>query len=405
MPATIFRKGLNLKNDVAGVLARDYHSQLIEEIKDSGYRWQSGRLTLHLAQEFGFCYGVDRAVDYAYQTRLRFPDQRVFLTGEIIHNPHVNMRLREAGIRFLSDPGELFDQLTPDDVVILPAFGITVRELEHLDRQGCTLVDTTCGSVLNVWKNVRQYAQDGYTAIIHGKSHHEETRATASQALRVDSGRYLVILDRQEADLICNFIRGTISCEQFMKNFEAVCSPGFDPQQDLKRVGLANQTTMLMAESLEIGNMIRKAIVDRFGETSLSHHYRAFETICSATQDRQDAVTQLLKTHQFDFSLVIGGYNSSNTRNLARICAQQGPAYHISEPSCLASASELRHRPVLSSSPSLPLATDSNIEERTTQQWLPATGPVRVAVTAGASTPNNIVGEVIEKLATFIDQP
>lgn len=405
MPATIFRKGLNLKDDVAGVLARDYHSQLIEKIKDSGYRWQSGRLTLYLAQEFGFCYGVDRAVDYAYQTRRRFPDQRVFLTGEIIHNPHVNMRMREAGVRFLSDPGELFDQLTPDDVVILPAFGITVRELEHLDRQGCTLVDTTCGSVLNVWKNVRKYAQDGYTAIIHGKAHHEETRATASQALRIDSGRYLVILDREEAELVCDFIRGTASREQFMQTFEAVCSPGFDPQQDLKRVGLANQTTMLMTESLEIGDMIQKAMVDRFGETPLPHHYRAFETICSATQDRQDAVTQLLKAHQFDFALVIGGYNSSNTRNLARICAQQGPAYHIAEPSCLVSTSQLRHRPVVSPSPSLPVAAKSNIEERTTRKWLAATGPVKVAVTAGASTPNNIVGEVIEKLLTFTGQP
>ena len=190
-----------------------------------------------------------------------------------------------------------------------------------------------------------------------------------------------------------------------MQTFEAVCSPGFDPQLDLKRVGLANQTTMLMTESLEIGDMIRKAMVDRFGETPLPHHYRAFETICSATQDRQDAVTQLLKAHQFDFALVIGGYNSSNTRNLARICAQQGPAYHIAEPSCLVSTSQLRHRPVVSPSPSLPVAAKSNIEERTTRKWLAATGPVKVAVTAGASTPNNIVGEVIEKLLTFTGQP
>ena len=156
-----------------------------------------------------------------------------------------------------------------------------------------------------------------------------------------------------------------------------------------------------MTESLEIGNMIRNAVVDRFGNTSLSHHYRAFETICSATQDRQDAVTQLLNAHQFDFALVIGGYNSSNTRNLARICAQQGPAYHIAEPSCLVSPNQLRYRPVTSLSPPQALTTNSDIEERTTEQWLPATGPLKVAVTAGASTPNNIVGEVIEKLATF----
>src|SRR5215471_3943444 len=174
----IFRKGLDMKEAVAADLAAAYHSSLVEDIKNSGYVRRTGRLTLHLAREFGFCYGVDRAVDYAYQTRKRFPNRRVFLTGEIIHNPHVNDRLRAQGIRFLSDPGEDATALGPDDVVILPAFGVSIAELARLERQGCTLVDTTCGSVLNVWKNVRRYAQEGFTSVIHGKMRHEETRAT-----------------------------------------------------------------------------------------------------------------------------------------------------------------------------------------------------------------------------------
>ena len=265
VPAPVFCKGLNLKQDVAGDLARDYHSQLIDQVRNAGYRWPAGRLTVHLAEEFGFCYGVDRAVDYAYQTRKRFPDRRVFLTGEIIHNPHVNGRLRGSGIRFLSDPGESIDQLGTDDVVILPAFGVTVAELEKLDRQSCTLVDTTCGSVLNVWKNVRQYAREGFTAIIHGKVHHEETRATASQALGMDNGRYLIILDREEAALVCDYIRGRVSREHFIMKFADSASPAFDPDRDLGHVGLANQTTMLMTESLQIGEMIREAMSDRYG--------------------------------------------------------------------------------------------------------------------------------------------
>ena len=206
-PAVIYRKGLDLKEAVAGALSADYDSTLVEEIKAAGYRHDAGRLTVHLAHEFGFCYGVDRAVDYAYQARRRFTDRQVFLTGEIIHNPHVNDKLRAAGIRFLTDAGESADRLEPADVVILPAFGVSVGELADFQRRGCTLVDTTCGSVLNVWKNVTRYARDGFTALIHGKYRHEETRATASQALTFPDGRYLVVLDRAETAIVCDYIR------------------------------------------------------------------------------------------------------------------------------------------------------------------------------------------------------
>jgi len=264
VPPLIFRKGLDLKEAVAGALAQDYHSALIEDIKANDFRFIAGRLTVHLAREFGFCYGVDRAVDYAYQARKRFGDRQVFLTGEIIHNPHVNDKLRAAGIRFLTDPGEDAAQLGGDDVVILPAFGVTVSDLQRFQDQGCTLVDTTCGSVLNVWKNVTRYARDGFTSIIHGKYKHEETRATASQALKFANGRYLVVLDRDEAQHVCDYIRhpaphAAEEREAFLARFAKSASTGFDPARDLEHVGLANQTTMLMSESLEIAEMVRVA--------------------------------------------------------------------------------------------------------------------------------------------------
>jgi 4-hydroxy-3-methylbut-2-enyl diphosphate reductase len=390
----IFRKGLDMKEAVAGELAAAYHSRIVDRIRASDYRSAYGRLTVHLAREFGFCYGVDRAVDYAYQARRRFPGRNVFLTGEIIHNPHVNDRLREAGIRFLSDPVERRDALGPDDVVILPAFGVTVADMAQLSSQGCTLVDTTCGSVLNVWKNVVRYARDGFTSIIHGKVKHEETRATASQALKYPQGRYLIVLDREEAGVACDYIRTGGSRDAFLARFAGAVSPDFDPDRDLVRIGCANQTTMLMSESLEIGEMFRAAIRARYGDVGIEQHFRAFDTICSATQERQDAVIALLAEQQVDLMLVVGGYNSSNTCNLARICAESVRTYHIADPQCMLSAEEVRHRPVG------PPSTTVGIEE-VTRGWLPPSGPVVIGLTAGASTPNNIVGEVIQRLETF----
>jgi 4-hydroxy-3-methylbut-2-enyl diphosphate reductase len=390
----IFRKGLDMKEAVAGELAAAYDSAIVDRVRAADYRYEAGRLTVHLAREFGFCYGVDRAVDYAYQARRRFPGRNVFLTGEIIHNPHVNQRLRESGIRFLSDPQEHREQLGADDVVILPAFGVTVSDMAQLSTQGCTLVDTTCGSVLNVWKNVVRYARDGFTAVIHGKMKHEETRATASQALKYPHGRYLVVLDRAEAGIVCDYIRDGGDRAAFLDRFAGAVSPGFDPDRDLERVGCANQTTMLMSESLQIGEMFRDAMRARYGEAALAERFRAFDTICSATQERQDAVISLLDHERLDLMLVVGGYNSSNTCNLARICAERVRTYHIADPACMTSAAAIRHRPV--GAPS----TTVGVEEMT-RDWLPAAGQVVIGLTAGASTPNNIVGEVIRKLEQF----
>jgi 4-hydroxy-3-methylbut-2-enyl diphosphate reductase len=394
VPPIIFRKGLDMKEAVAADLATAYHSGLVEDVKTAGFVRRSGRLTLHLAKEFGFCYGVDRAVDYAYQTRKRFPDRRVFLTGEIIHNPHVNDRLRNQQIRILTDPGEDRRTLGPGDVVILPAFGVSVQELAELDRQGCTLVDTTCGSVLNVWKNVKRYAQDGMTSVIHGKVHHEETLATASQATAYPDGHYLIVRDKEEAQIACDFIRHGGDAAAFLRRFDGAVSADFDPARHLQRIGCANQTTMLMAESLEIGEMFRRAMVERYGEADLASRFRAFDTICSATQERQDAVSALLDAETLDLAVVIGGYNSSNTCNLARMCAERVPTFHIADPDCLISATEIRHRAI-----GAPSTTD--LPEIVTRDWFPANGPVTVGLTAGASTPNNLVGEVISRLESF----
>ncbi len=390
MASLIFRKGLDLKQAVAGRLAENYHSAIVERIKTDDFTYRSGRLTVHLAREFGFCYGVDRAVDYAYQTRERFPDRHVFLTGEIIHNPHVNEKLRTMGVRFLDQDAIDIDGLDAQDVVILPAFGVTVEMLQRLDRAGCTLIDTTCGSVLNVWKNVRRYAEGGYTSIIHGKFWHEETQATASQAVEA-GGRYLVVFDKKEAQCVCDFITkgGPDDGVAFLERFGGAASPGFEPERDLRRIGLANQTTMLMSESLEIGEMLRSAMLARYGAAAIETFFQAFDTICSATQDRQDAVVALLKEQPVDLMIVIGGYNSSNTCNLARICAASKPTFHIADPECLVSVDEIRHRPV------------GQKTEVTSTDWLPGAGGVRIGLTSGASTPDNLVGAAIDRLAGF----
>ncbi|HVH27362.1 MAG TPA: 4-hydroxy-3-methylbut-2-enyl diphosphate reductase [Vicinamibacterales bacterium] len=388
----IFRKGLDLGHVVAEALAESYHSPLVERIKASEFTYREGRLTVYLAREFGFCYGVDRAVDYAYQTRRRFPDRPVYLTGEIIHNPHVNDQLRAMGVGFLSDTPGAVDRLSAEDVVILPAFGVTVSLLQKLQRQGCTLIDTTCGSVLNVWKNVRRYAEGGYTAVIHGKVWHEETQATASHAVEF-GGSYLVVFDQAEAAFACDYILNGGDPGPFLQRFANAVSPGFEPGRHLSRVGLANQTTMLMSESLVIEQMFKAAMLGRYGSEELPARFQAFDTICSATQDRQDAVVTLLNERRVDLMLVIGGYNSSNTCNLARICGAAKPTFHIANPECLISPAEIRHRPVGAKAEAVSLG------------WLPPAGPVVIGLTSGASTPDNLVGDVVEKLARFTASP
>jgi 4-hydroxy-3-methylbut-2-enyl diphosphate reductase len=389
MEQTYFRKGFGLKSEIAGRLTADYHSAVVEALKLNGYMLQVGPLTFRLAKEFGFCYGVDRAVEYAYESRTKFPDRRLFLVGEIIHNPHVNEKLRAMGITLLAHrpEGEFeFSAITPNDVVIMPAFGVTIGDFERLRAIGCVLVDTTCGSVLNVWKRVESYARDGYTAIIHGKHYHEETKATASQVMKYPNGRYLVVLDMAEARMICDFIEHGGDASALQARFGRAVSPGFDFARDLTRVGLANQTTMLSGESLAIAEEVRKSMVRRYGPDAVDQHFRSFDTICSATQERQDAVLALLQ-EPLDVMVVVGGYNSSNTCHLAALVRQHGVrTYHIQDADGIDPASgAIRHQPI---------GTKSEV---TTEGWL---GDSRiVGITAGASTPNNKVGETVARIS------
>ncbi|NIP58313.1 MAG: 4-hydroxy-3-methylbut-2-enyl diphosphate reductase [Gemmatimonadetes bacterium] len=390
MEQTYFRKGFGLKKELQPLIDAEYQSALVERIRSRGYTDTFGDVTVRLAQEFGFCYGVDRAVDYAYETRHKFPDKKIYLVGEIIHNPHVNGRLREMGIDFIypDDDGSFdFSGVTADDVVILPAFGVTLEDFETLKEKGCVLVDTTCGSVLLVWKRVEGYAKDGFTALIHGKYKHEESRATASQVKKYEGGKYIIVRDMDEAMLVCDYIAGRpghLSREEFIEHFREKATPGFDPDEHLKRVGVANQTTMLASESMAIGARVREAMVEAYGEDYAEENYRSFGTICSATQERQDAVEEMMEDPP-DIMIVIGGYNSSNTNHLAHLCRQYTPTYHMADASCIdVEEGTIRHKPELA----------KDAPERTEAEWLPP-GPLELGITAGASTPNNKIGEAV----------
>lgn len=390
MDQTYFRKGFGLKAEVKPLIDLEYQSALVERIRSRGYRDQFDDVTVRLAKDFGFCYGVDRAVDYAYETRHKFPDKKVYLVGEIIHNPHVNQRLQEMGIESMypGPDGEFsFEHVTPEDVVILPAFGVTIHDLETLKGIGCVLVDTTCGSVLLVWKRVESYARDGYTAVIHGKYSHEESRATASQVALHEGGKYLIVRDMSEAEIVCAYMNDApeaVTREEFLQRFEAKATRGFDPDVDLVKIGVANQTTMLATESLAIGARIRESMVQGKGEAHAEEHFRSFGTICSATQERQDAVVEMMEEPP-EVMVVIGGYNSSNTNHLAHLCREYTTTFHIEDAGCIdVENGTVRHKPEL----------DANAPEVLASDWVPAQ-PFTLGITAGASTPNNKIGEAV----------
>jgi 4-hydroxy-3-methylbut-2-enyl diphosphate reductase len=385
MTSAYFRKGFGLKAAIEGQLTADYSSAVVDAFRAKNYRLTAGPLEFRLAREFGFCYGVDRAVDYAYETRTQFPDRRLLLVGEIIHNPHVNAKLTAMGITILSRGADgVFDfsGISTADVVILPAFGVTVADFQRLQAIGAVLVDTTCGSVLNVWKRVESYAKDRFTALIHGKFYHEETRATASQVTKYLDGRYLVVFDMAEAREVCDFIEGRGDPVALAAKFRSAMSEGFDFNRDLERVGVANQTTMLSGESLAIANQVRESMVRRYGAAQLPERFRTFDTICSATQERQDAMIRLLESGP-DLMLVVGGYNSSNTTHLAALARERGVrVYHIEDAAAIdVTTGTLLHQPNIKAA------------EETVRDWL--TGVRSIGITAGASTPNNKIGETV----------
>ncbi len=363
-----------------------YRSDLVDRLRATGEVTSvDARMTIKLAKEFGFCYGVERCIDLAYAALKVFPDKPLYILGEIIHNPEVNDQIRDMGIRFLSGPNKVadIDDLGVDDVVIIPAFGTEVATLEKLKAKGCQFVDTTCGDVMSVWKRVRNYAKEEVTSIIHGKAYHEETKATSSQATS-KNGHYLVVLTLDETDYVCDYIENGGDKAEFLKKFEGAFSEGFDPDQHLKAVGVANQTTMMRNETEEVQRRIKAAIKRKFGEEKVDSHFRFFDTICGATQERQDALDVLLQK-PMDLLLVIGGYNSSNTAHLAEMGEGVLPTYFIKNAAEMAEASLIRHWN----------QHTNQVDE--TRDWLPD-GTLTIGVTAGASCPNNLIEDVICRL-------
>jgi 4-hydroxy-3-methylbut-2-enyl diphosphate reductase len=382
---------INLRNPdvmeaVQAQVERHYRSELVERIRASGYEIHAGGVTIRLAKEFGFCYGVERAIDLAYAARKVFPDQTLYILGEIIHNPEVNDQIRAMGIRFLSGKEKDADinNLGPGDVVIIPAFGIEVGMRKSLEEKGCRFVDTTCGDVMSVWKRVRQYSRDQVTSIIHGKAYHEETKATSSQANPGAGGHYLVVFNLEETQYVCDYIEKGGDKQAFLAKFAGAYSPGFDPDLHLQAIGVANQTTMLRGETENVQRMLRKAIIRRYGHEFIHKHFRFFDTICGATQDRQDALQRLLD-QPLDLLLVIGGYNSSNTSHLAEMGEVKLPTYFIKNAGKLISQDLIVH---------YDLHQKREVESG---NWLPS-GKVTIGVTAGASCPNNLIEDVIRRV-------
>ncbi len=375
------RKGFGHQAEVTTQLQSEYQSNLIQEIRDRNYTLQRGNVTIRLAQAFGFCWGVERAVAMAYETRQHFPTESIWITNEIIHNPSVNQRMQEMEVKFIPTEANQKDFSIVDtgDVVILPAFGASVQEMQILHEKGCKIVDTTCPWVSKVWNTVEKHKKVDYTSIIHGKYKHEETVATSSFA-----GKYLIVLNLLEAEYVANYIINGGNREEFLQKFAKACSPGFDPDRDLERVGIANQTTMLKGETEQIGKLFERTMLQKYGPTELNQHFQSFNTICDATQERQDAMLELVED-KLDLMVVIGGFNSSNTTQLQQIAFERGiPSYHIDTVERIQSANSIEHRQL-------------NGQLIITENWLPD-GEIVVGITSGASTPDKVVEDVIEKI-------
>jgi 4-hydroxy-3-methylbut-2-en-1-yl diphosphate reductase len=375
------RKGFGHQADVAVVLESEYQSSLIQEIRDRNYTLTRGDVTIRLAESFGFCWGVERAVAIAYETRQHFPTEQIWITNEIIHNPSVNQRLREMKVNFIQveNGSKNFDAIERGDVVILPAFGASVQEMQLLNDKGCTIVDTTCPWVSKVWNTIEKHKKRDYTSIIHGQYKHEETVATSSFA-----DKYLVVLNMAEATYVADYILNGGNRSEFLSKFSKAYSPGFDPDLDLERVGIANQTTMLKTETEAIGKLFERTMMKKYSTAELNDHFQSFNTICDATQERQDAMFKLVD-EQLDLMVVIGGYNSSNTTHLQEISIEhQIPSYHIDSDVRILPDNRIEHKP---------LGQDLEIADN----WLPP-GKIVVGVTSGASTPDKVVEDAIERI-------
>ncbi len=393
MEAPSASKKINLRRpdimeQVQAQVLSHYRSEIVENIRANGGVLSSGGLTVKLAKEFGFCYGVERAIDLAYAARRAYEGRRIFLLGEIIHNPEVNDQIRKQGIQIISPKptAEEIAALNAGDVVIIPAFGTEVTTRQKIEEKVGRdyMVDTTCGDVMSVWKRVRQYSKESVTSIIHGKAKHEETKATTSQARAYGSGHYLVVYNLAETDYVCNYILSGGNKQEFLEKFKGAHSEGFDPDVHLQAVGVANQTTMLRGETEEVQRRFKAVMEKKFGAADIEKHFRFFDTICGATQDRQDALQKMLK-EPMNLLIVVGGYNSSNTSHLAEMGEHVLPTFFIKNAAKMESDKLIVHY------------DQHKKKEVETRDWLPA-GNITVGITAGASCPNNLIEETLRRL-------
>jgi len=347
------------------------------------------KLILKIARHFGFCYGVENAIEIAYRAIAENPGKKIYLISEMIHNPHVNQDLNQKGIQFLmktnGTPLLPLEEITENDVVIIPAFGISVEILEKIKQKGPNLLiyNTTCPFVEKVWHRAESLGKKNYTVVIHGRYKHEETKATFSHARLYAPS--LVIEDIREAKILVEIILGERPTEEFFDHFKNRTSDGFDPQKHLQKIGVVNQTTMLATETLEISEILRQAIIKKYGNNT-EYFADTKDTLCYATWENQTALREMLNSDG-DLAVIVGGYNSSNTSHLVELCEEKLPTYYIKDNEEILSIDSIRH-----------LDLHKN-EVKISHNWIPSKEPVTILLSAGASCPDSLVDKVIQKLA------
>lgn len=352
-----------------------------------------GPVRFYIARHFGFCYGVEHAIETAYKAIEENPDKRIFLLSQMIHNPDVNNDLLKRGVKFLmdTDGNQIipFDQLSKADIVIIPAFGATLKIEEELNSRGIEVrnYDTTCPFVERVWKKSEKLGGEKYTIIIHGKFNHEETRATFSRSEK--NSPSIVVKDINESKVLSGFILGSISRNEFETVFKGKYSDNFNPETDLNRVGVINQTTMLATETQEIADHFKNVMLKKYGEAELKEHFAdTRDTLCYATNENQEATYGLLR-NPADIAIVVGGYNSSNTSHIVELCEEKLPTFFISSASEIISEERINHYDFL------------NHEHKSTKNYLPKKEVVDIILTSGASCPDSIVDEVLQKILSY----